>query len=56
MKKILNEIQTGEFAKDFLLESAAGQPRLKAGRKNTEAHQLAQTGKKLRNMMSFIKK
>jgi ketol-acid reductoisomerase len=56
MKKILSEIQTGEFAKDFLLESVAGQPRLKAGRKNTEAHQLAQTGKKLRNMMSFIKK
>ena len=56
MKKILSEIQTGEFAKDFMLESVAGQPRLKAGRKNTEAHQLAQTGKKLRNMMSFIKK
>jgi ketol-acid reductoisomerase len=56
MKKILSEIQTGEFAKDFLLESVAGQPRLKAGRRNTEAHQLAQTGKKLRNMMSFIKK
>ncbi len=56
MKKILSEIQTGEFAKDFMLESVAGQPRLKAGRKNTEAHQLTQTGKKLRNMMSFIKK
>jgi ketol-acid reductoisomerase len=56
MKKILSEIQSGEFAKDFLLESVSGQPRLKAGRKNTEAHQLAQTGKKLRNMMSFIKK
>jgi ketol-acid reductoisomerase len=55
MKKILSEIQSGEFAKDFLLESTAGQPRLKAGRKNTEAHQLAQTGKRLRKMMSFIK-
>jgi ketol-acid reductoisomerase len=55
MKKILSEIQTGEFAKDFLLESVAGQPRLKAGRKNTEAHLMSQTGKKLRKMMSFIK-
>jgi ketol-acid reductoisomerase len=55
MKKILSEIQTGEFAKDFMLESVAGQPRLKAGRKNTEAHLMSQTGKKLRKMMSFIK-
>jgi ketol-acid reductoisomerase len=54
MKKILAEIQSGEFAKDFLTENVVGQPRLKAGRKNTEAHQISVTGKRLRQMMPFI--
>lgn len=54
MKKLLKEIQTGEFAKDFLLENAVGQPRLIAGRKNTGAHKLSETGDRLRKMMPFI--
>jgi len=54
MRKVLAEIQSGEFAKDFLAENLTGQPRLKAGRKNTEAHLLAQTGARLRKMMPFI--
>ncbi|MBS3933363.1 MAG: ketol-acid reductoisomerase [Truepera sp.] len=55
MKKILAEIRSGEFAKDFLSENLVGQPRLKAGRKNTEAHLISQTGKRLRKMMPFIR-
>jgi ketol-acid reductoisomerase len=55
MKRILSEIQSGEFAKDFLLENAVGQPRLKAGRNNTGAHLISQTGRRLRKMMPFIK-
>ncbi|MEZ4632641.1 MAG: ketol-acid reductoisomerase [Deinococcales bacterium] len=55
MKQILKEIQSGEFAKDFLMENVVGQPRLKAGRKNTENHLIGQTGRRLRRMMSFIK-
>ncbi|MEM6429897.1 MAG: ketol-acid reductoisomerase [Deinococcota bacterium] len=55
MKRILSEIQSGEFAKDFLLENAVGQPRLNAGRGNTHDHLLAQTGRRLRKMMPFIK-
>jgi ketol-acid reductoisomerase len=55
MKRILAEIQSGEFAKDFLSENLVGQPRLKAGRKNTEAHLISQTGKRLRKMMPFIR-
>ena len=54
MKKILAEIRSGEFAKDFLTENVVGQPRLKAGRKLTEAHGISQTGKRLRKMMPFI--
>lgn len=55
MKRILSEIQSGEFAKDFLLENAVGQPRLKAGRNNTSHHLISQTGRRLRKMMPFIK-
>lgn len=55
MKRILAEIQSGEFAKDFLLENAVGQPRLKAGRNNTSHHLISQTGRRLRKMMPFIK-
>lgn len=55
MKQILSEIQQGIFAKDFLMENVVGQPRLNAGRKNTAAHQLSITGRRLRNMMPFIK-
>lgn len=55
MKRILSEIQSGEFAKDFLLENAVGQPRLKAGRNNTSRHLISQTGRRLRKMMPFIK-
>ncbi len=54
MKKILAEIRSGQFAQEFLMENLTGQPRLKAGRKNTESHQLAQTGARLRQMMPFI--
>ena len=54
MKRILKEIQNGEFAKDFLTENVVGQPRLNAGRKNTDAHQISQTGRRLRKMMPFI--
>ncbi|MCA9838183.1 MAG: ketol-acid reductoisomerase [Trueperaceae bacterium] len=54
MKQILSEIQQGIFAKDFLMENVVGQPRLNAGRKNTAAHQLSITGRRLRKMMPFI--
>ena len=54
MKRVLSEIQSGEFAKDFLLEGQAGQPRLKAGRANTARLPLSVTGRRLRKMMPFI--
>ena len=54
MKRILADIQSGLFAKDFLMENQVGQPRLKTGRRNTEASLLSQVGRRLRRMMPFI--
>ncbi|MBI2313309.1 MAG: ketol-acid reductoisomerase [Betaproteobacteria bacterium] len=56
MKKILAEIQSGEFAKEFILENRAGAPKLKAMRRNAARHPIEQVGGKLRDMMPWIKK
>ena len=39
MKKVLNEIQTGKFVRDFVLENKAGQPHFKATRRLETEHQ-----------------
>ena len=54
MKQILQEIQDGRFAKDFILERKAGYVRMNAERQLTEDSLLEQTGKKLREMMPWI--
>jgi len=56
MKKILHEIQTGQFAKEFILENKAGAPSLKAMRRVGAGHQVETVGAKLRDMMPWIKK
>ena len=56
MKKILKEIQTGQFAKEFILENKAGAPTLKAMRRIGQAHPVETVGAKLRDMMPWIKK
>jgi len=56
MRKILAEIQSGQFAKEFILENRAGAPTLKAMRRISKAHQIEQVGGKLRDMMPWIKK
>jgi ketol-acid reductoisomerase len=55
MKRILKEIQTGQFAKEFILENRAGAPTLKAMRRIGQEHQVETVGAKLRNMMPWIK-
>ncbi|WP_250464174.1 ketol-acid reductoisomerase [Microbulbifer litoralis] len=55
MQRVLKDIQTGKFAKDFMLESQAGQPRLKAERRISGEHQIEEVGAKLRGMMPWIK-
>ena len=56
MKRILQEIQTGRFAREFILENRAGAPVLKAMRRIGKAHEIEQVGSKLRDMMPWIKK
>ena len=56
MKKILNEIQTGQFAKEFILENRAGVPTMKAMRRVAAQHPVEVIGAKLRDMMPWIKK
>ena len=56
MKRVLQDIQQGKFARDFLLENQVGQPTLKAGRRATSESQVAEVGSQLRQMMPFIGK
>lgn len=54
MKRILADIQSGRFVKNFVLDNRAGQPELKASRKAAAAHPIEETGAKLRAMMPWI--
>ena len=56
MKQVLRDIQTGEYAKSFVLEAAAGQPALISRRRLNSEHQIEVVGEKLRAMMPWIKK
>ncbi|NLW48539.1 MAG: ketol-acid reductoisomerase [Firmicutes bacterium] len=55
MKKVLHEIQTGLFAKKWLLENQANRPVFNAIRRIEAEHPIEVVGKKLRDMMSWIK-
>jgi ketol-acid reductoisomerase len=54
MKRVLEDIQSGKFVRDFMLENAVGQPTLKAARRANDEHLLEETGAKLRGMMPWI--
>ena len=56
MKRVLADIQSGRFVKNFVLDNRAGQPELKAARKAAEAHPIERTGSQLRAMMPWIGK
>ena len=56
MKQCLKDIQTGEYAKSFVLENAAGAPTLISRRRLNAEHQIEQVGAKLRAMMPWIAK
>ncbi len=55
MKKILLEIQNGQFARDWILENKANQASFQAIRRRERSHQLETVGKELRRMMTWIK-
>jgi ketol-acid reductoisomerase len=56
MKKVLTEIQTGVFAKNWILENQANRPEFSATRRREAEHQIETVGKELRGMMSWLKK
>jgi len=56
MRQCLKDIQTGEYAKSFILENKAGAPTLLSRRRLTAEHPIEQVGEKLRAMMPWIRK
>jgi ketol-acid reductoisomerase len=55
MKKILQEVQDGSFAREWILENQAGRPSFLALRKKDAEHPIEEIGKELRSMMPWIK-
>ena len=57
MKKVLEEIQRGEFASEWMIENRAGKrAKFLANRRVEAAHLVEKVGEKLRSMMSWLKK
>lgn len=54
MKRILREIQTGQFAREFVLENQSGASTLKAMRRISQAEEVEEVGERLRSMMPWI--
>lgn len=55
MRRILDEIQTGKFAKEWLLENRVNRPEFNALRAREREHLLEEVGTRLRDMMSWLK-
>jgi ketol-acid reductoisomerase len=55
MREILAEIQSGEFAREWILENQAGRPAFNAMRRKNAEHQIEEVGAELRAMMSWLK-
>jgi len=56
MKRVLNDIQTGKFTRDWMQEYKAGAARFKGIRRMNDSHQIEEVGAKLRAMMPWIAK
>src|SRR5476651_1701631 len=56
MKRVLEDIQSGRFVRDFMTEDAAGQPSFKATRRRGAEHPIEEVGQRLRAMMPWITK
>ncbi len=54
MRRILNEIQSGQFAKEWILENQVGRPVFNALRRQAAEHQIEEVGERLRSMMPWI--
>ena len=56
MKRVLTDIQTGKFARDWMLENKVNQTSFKATRRHLSEHPIEHVGEKLRAMMPWISK
>ncbi|MBM4283793.1 MAG: ketol-acid reductoisomerase [Deltaproteobacteria bacterium] len=56
MRMILEEVQTGEFAREWILENQAGRPVFNALRRMEAEHPIEEVGRKLRALMSWLKR
>jgi ketol-acid reductoisomerase len=56
MQEILEEIQSGEFAREWILENVAGRPVFNALRRQEAEHPIEEVGRKLRSMMGWLQK
>ena len=56
MQKVLEEIQDGTFARNWILENKAGLPSFLAKRRRSHEHQIEKVGDSLREMMAWLKK
>ena len=56
MKKILAEIKSGEFAREWIAENQANLPVFRAAVKKEEKHPIEEVGRRLRKMMPWMKK
>jgi len=54
MKRVLDDIQSGRFTRDWMLECKAGQPSFKATRRRNAEHEIEEVGERLRAMMPWI--
>lgn len=54
MKKVLEDIQSGKFAKEWIEENANGRPRFNEYKQREQEHQIEKVGAELRKMMPFI--
>ena len=54
MKRVLDDIQSGRFTRDWMLECKAGQPSFKATRRRNAEHSIEEVGERLRGMMPWI--
>jgi ketol-acid reductoisomerase len=55
MKKVLGEIQSGQFAREWVLENQANRAGFLAMRRRDAEHPIEEVGKRLRGMMAWIK-
>jgi ketol-acid reductoisomerase len=56
MSQVLEEVQNGTFAKEWILENKAGQPCFQAMRRQARQHEIVEVGRKLREMMPWLQR